>query len=149
MDILRLNIDKKPQAPDESEIRLHAALLAGIAAIGASLVARFAFGAPLVPELLAQFIFAVSPIWIVEIAVGMLGPFAKHLAFLACVVIYLAALVFAALGCLRYASKHERVLYRRASIAGFAFVSWAITLLVIIPLLGGGVAGRYLRQGTL
>lgn len=149
MDILRLNIDKNPPPPTESEVRLHVALLAGMATAAASLIARFAFGAPLIPELLAQFIFAVSPIWVVEIAIGFLGPFAKHLAFLACVVVYLAALTLAALAYLRYASAQESTLVRRASVAGFAFIIWAVTLLVIIPVLGGGLAGRYLRQGAL
>jgi DMSO/TMAO reductase YedYZ molybdopterin-dependent catalytic subunit len=147
MDLLRLNIEKDPPPPGESEVRLHVALLAGVAAIATSLIARFIFGAPLIPELLAQFIFAVSPIWIVEIAVGMLGPFAKHLAFLACVVIYLSALILASLAYLQSASRYESPFARRASALGFALILWAITLLIIIPLLGGGLAGRYLRQG--
>ncbi|HVG21495.1 MAG TPA: molybdopterin-dependent oxidoreductase [Blastocatellia bacterium] len=149
MDILRLNIEKDPPPPTETEVRLHVALLAGVAAVAASLAARFVFGAPLIPELLAQFIFAVSPIWVVEIAVGFLGPFAKHLAFLACVVVYLIALAFAALGHLRFASAQESALVRRAGLAAFALITWASTLLVIIPALGGGLAGRYLRQGAL
>src|SRR4051812_24238197 len=117
MEIVRLNINKNPPPPEESEIRLHVALLAGIAATGASLIARFIFDAPLIPELLAQFIFAVSPIWVVEIAVGMLGPFAKHLAFLACVVIYLIALTLATLAYLRYAARYDSTFARRAAAA--------------------------------
>jgi DMSO/TMAO reductase YedYZ molybdopterin-dependent catalytic subunit len=148
MEILRLNIVKGPPPPTENEVRFHVALLAAMAAVGASFGARFVFGAPLIPELLAQFIFAVSPIWVVEIAVGFLGPFAKHLAFLACAVIYLIALTLAALGYLRYAPKLGSALARRASAAGFAFMAWAFTLLIIIPVLGGGLAGRYLRQGA-
>jgi DMSO/TMAO reductase YedYZ molybdopterin-dependent catalytic subunit len=149
MDILRLNIEKDPPPPTETEVRLHVALLAGIAAIAASLIARFVFDAPLVPELLAQFIFAVSPIWVVEVAVGFLGPFAKHLAFLACIVLYLIALMVAVLVYLHYASKLESAFARRAAVAGFAFITWIIMLLLVIPVLGGGLAGRYLRQGAL
>ena len=149
MEILSLNIEKGTPPPTETEVRLHVALLAGIAATVASLIARFVFGAPLIPELLAQFIFAVSPIWVVEIAVGMLGPFAKHLAFLACIVVYLIALTLASLGYLRFASGQASSLARRASATGFALLMWAVTLLVIVPLLGGGLAGRYLRHGAL
>ena len=146
MEILRLNIDQTEKPPTISEVRLQVALLASMSAIAASLFARFVFGAPLVPELLAQFIFAVAPIWVVEAAVGLLGPFAKHLAFVACVVVYLIALIFAAIAYLRYAPS---IFARRIiSVAAFAIAVWAFTLFVVIPVLGGGVAGRYLRQGV-
>ncbi|MFP5261784.1 MAG: molybdopterin-dependent oxidoreductase [Blastocatellia bacterium] len=148
MDILRLNIEKDAPPPAEAEVRLHVAAMAAMAAVAASLIARFVFGAPLIPELLAQFVFAVSPIWVVEVAVGFLGPFAKHLAFLACVVAYMVALTAAAFAYLRYSWPHESVLVRLGAVAGFAFITWASTLLLIIPALGGGLAGRYLRQGV-
>ena len=74
MDILSLNIDRDEPQASPSEIRLQVAFIAAIAAVAASLVARFVFGAPLVPELLAQFFFAVAPIWMVEAAVALLGP---------------------------------------------------------------------------
>lgn len=149
MEILRLNIDQTEKPPTESEIRLQVALMAAMAAIAASLIARFVFDAPLVPELLAQFIFAVAPIWVVEAAVGMLGPFAKHLAFIACVVVYLIALIAAAMAYFRFAPAQFSTLMRRISVAAFAVALWIITLFAVIPILGGGIAGRYLRQGAL
>jgi len=149
MEILRLNIDQTEKPPTISEVRLQVALLASMSAIAASLIARFVFDAPLVPELLAQFIFAVAPIWMVEAAVGMLGPFAKHLAFVACVVVYLISLIFAAIAYFRFAPAQPSIIARRISVAAFAFALWAITLFVVIPILGGGLAGRYLRQGVL
>ena len=148
MEILRLNIDQTEKPPTMSEVRLQVALLAAMWAIAASLVARFVFDAPLVPELLAQFIFAVAPIWVVEAAVGMLGPFAKHLAFVACVAVYLIALISAAIAYLRFVPAQLPTFARRISIVVFAFALWAITLFVVIPILGGGLAGRYLRQGV-
>ena len=148
MEILRLNIDQTEKPPTVSEVRLQVALLASMSAIAASLVARFVFDAPLVPELLAQFIFAVAPIWVVEAAVGMLGPFAKHLAFVACVVVYLIALIFAAIAYFRFIPARLSTFARRISVAAFAFTLWAITLFAVIPILGGGLAGRYLRQGV-
>ncbi|MGA9767651.1 MAG: molybdopterin-dependent oxidoreductase [Blastocatellia bacterium] len=149
MEILRLDIDQTEKPPTISEVRLQVALLASMSAIAASLVARFVFDSPLIPELLAQFIFAVAPIWVVEIAVGMLGPFAKHLAFVACVVVYLLALISAAIAYLRFAPVQPSIFARRISVTAFAVCVWAITLLVVIPVLGGGLAGRYLRQGVL
>src|ERR1044071_697908 len=149
MEILRLNIDQTEKPPTVSEVRLQVALLASLSAIAASLVARFVFDAPLVPELLAQFIFAVAPIWVVEAAVGMLGPFAKHLAFIACVVVYLIALIAAAIAYFRFVPARASTFARRISVAAFAFVLWAVTLFAVIPVFGGGLAGRYLRQGVL
>ncbi|MFL6214322.1 MAG: molybdopterin-dependent oxidoreductase [Blastocatellia bacterium] len=148
MDILRLNINQDEPRASPKEIRLQVAFIAAIAAVVASLIARFVFGAPLVPELLAQFFFAVAPIWMVEAAVALLGPFAKHLAFLGCVVIYLIALTAAALAFLQIAPSTS-LLARRVSLAAFALLVYLLMLIVIIPLLGGGIGGRYLRQGAL
>ncbi|HXG68294.1 MAG TPA: hypothetical protein VNO70_24580, partial [Blastocatellia bacterium] len=148
MDVIRLDLDRtEPDAPSEGEVRFQAAALAGIAATAASLIARFVFDAPLVPELLAHFIFAVVPIWMVEIAVGVLGPFAKHLAFLGCVVLYFLALLAAALLFLRYRATLGRA--KALSSLALALILWAVTLTVVIPLLGGGLSGQYLRQGAL
>ena len=103
MDILRLNINQtEPPTASEAEVRFHVALLASLASISVSLAARFLLDAPLVPEMMAQLIFAVAPVWIVEAAVGLLGPFAKHLGFLACVVFYTIGLIAATVAFLRY-----------------------------------------------
>jgi hypothetical protein len=148
MEILRLNIDQKETpAPTEAELRFQAAALAGLAATAASLVARFAFDAPLVPELMAHLFFSIVPIWMVEIAVGMLGAFAKHLAFLGCVVVYGLALAGLAAGFLRLTTGRRPAAMRLYS-AGLALAAWAFTLVAVMPALGGGLAGRYLRQGA-
>jgi Oxidoreductase molybdopterin binding domain/Mo-co oxidoreductase dimerisation domain len=150
MDILRLDLNKTtPDLPTENEIRFQIALLAAVPAIVASFIARFLFGMPLVPELLAQFIFAVAPMWMVEIAVGMLGPFAKHLAFLGCTVIYLIALMAAAIAYLRYAPRYESVVARYVSPIAFAISVWAFTVVAFLPVVGGGILGTGLRQGAL
>src|SRR6185295_4908699 len=149
MDIIRLNINQDEPRASLKEIRLQVALIAAIAAVAASLIARFVFGAPLVPELLAQFIFAVAPIWIVEAGVALLGPFAKHLAFLGCVVAYLIGLSAAAFAFLQLAPLAATTAKRRVQSGAFVLFVYLVTLLLIIPLLGGGFAGQYLRQGLL
>jgi DMSO/TMAO reductase YedYZ molybdopterin-dependent catalytic subunit len=149
MEILRLNINRDEPQATLKEIRLQVALVAAIATVAASLIARFVFAAPLVPELLAQWFFSVAPIWMVEAAVGLLGPFAKHLAFLACVVVYLIALTAAAFGFLQVVPPPRRAIARRLAFGGFAAFVYLFTLVLIIPILGGGVAGRYLRQGAV
>lgn len=149
MDLLRLYLNTAPDLPSESEVRFQVALLGAVPAAAASFIARFAFGAPLVPELLAQFIFAVAPMWMVEIAVAMLGPFAKHLAFLGCTVIYLLALIGAGVVYLRYWPRPESLSARRASAIVFSLLVWAVTIVLLLPLIGGGVVGSGLQQGWL
>lgn len=150
MDYVRLDLNKAaPDPPSDNELRFQVGLLAAVTAVIASFLARFLFDAPLVPELLAQFIFAIAPIWMVEIAVGMLGPFAKHLAFLACSVIYLIALIAAAIYYLRYAPRRNSVRSRYLGATAFALAIWVLTLLVVVPLLGGGLLGSHLRQGSV
>lgn len=149
MEILRLNINKDEPQATLKEIRLQVALIAAIITVAASLIARFVFGAPLIPELLAQYFFSVAPIWMVEPAVALLGPFAKHLAFLACVVVYLIALTAAGFGFFQLLPSPRTTVARRAALGGFAAAVYLLTLLVIIPILGGGIAGQYLRQGPL
>jgi DMSO/TMAO reductase YedYZ molybdopterin-dependent catalytic subunit len=150
MDLLRLDLNKlKPDLPTDSELRFQVSLLASVSAVAASFAGRFVFGAPLVPELLAQFIFAVAPIWIVEIAVGMLGPFAKHLAFLGCTAIYLIALIAASIAYQRYLPARGSGIARRGAPVGFAMCVWVLTGAIVLPLLGGGLFGSHLRQGLL
>jgi hypothetical protein len=134
MEILKLNLNKAtPDRPGETEIRFQVALLAAVAALVSSFVARFVFDAPLVPELLAQLVFAVAPIWMVEIAVGMLGTFAKHLAFLGCTVLYLMALMGAAIGYLRYAPRRDSRFAKYALPITFALLIWAMTVFIFLP----------------
>jgi len=148
MEILKLNLNKAPDPPTEKEIRFQIALLAAVSLVAASFIGRFVFGAPLVPELLAEMIFAHAPIWMVEIAVGFLGEFAKHLAFLGCTVLYLIALMAVTVGFLRYRAESKSSLSNRAVPAAFAILVWGITVTVLLPLLGAGFFGNHLRQGS-
>src|SRR5688572_24830024 len=94
MEILKLDLNRsEPEVPSETEVRFQIALLASIATTVLSLAARFALDVPLLPELLAHAIFAILPISFIALVVGYFGLFAKHLAFLACVLVYLASLV--------------------------------------------------------
>lgn len=154
MEILKLDLSKTTaDAPSEGETRFQIALLSSLAGTVASLIARFVFDAPLIPELLAHSLFAILPINLIAFVVGFLGPFAKHLAFLGCVLIYAAALTAAAYLFLGYYSKAGQNPKSKTQslqwLSGFLLPLWAITLLLIIPLLDGGWFGRYLRQGAL
>ncbi len=149
MEILKLDIYKtEPDTISEREAQFQVSMLASIAATAIAFVARFVFDAPLVAEMMAQWFFAVAPIWMVEMAVGLLGPFAKHLAFLFCAVLYLIALAASAFLYLRYLAGHGSPLVKKLSLIGFALFVWIATMLAVMPLLGAGLAGRYLPQGA-
>jgi DMSO/TMAO reductase YedYZ molybdopterin-dependent catalytic subunit len=137
-----LNIDgHPPDQPTAGELRFQVALLASVATVLVGLVARYALGAPLVPEVLADFLFLVLPISLVEAGVSLLGPFAKQLGLLGCVLVYLLALTALAILSLRLAA-HRPSLIPLIS----ALVAWTATLLVL-PLVGAGWLGANLRQG--
>lgn len=149
MDILQLNLNKtEPDSATEDEVRFQLALVGAIACAGAGLLARFLFDAPLVPELMAHLLFSISPIVLVEIAVGFLGSFAKHMGFLACLVVYVALLTAAAMGFLRSVAPRFKPVNRSYLLLVFSFVVWVITVVVVFPLLGGGLFGQYLQQGA-
>ncbi|HSO74773.1 MAG TPA: molybdopterin-dependent oxidoreductase [Blastocatellia bacterium] len=148
MEILRLNLDQsEPDAPSEPELRFHIALLASLASIVVSLAARFGLEAPLIPEMMAQFVFAVAPIWIVETGVALLGPFAKHLGFLGCLAVYGLGLIAATVAFLRY-FEPDGSIAGQSRIAAFSFFLWTVSITVVVPLLGGGLLGSGLRQGA-
>jgi DMSO/TMAO reductase YedYZ molybdopterin-dependent catalytic subunit len=158
MDLLKLDLAKgEPDAPSEREVDFQVALLAALVCAVASFIARFGFDTPLIPELMAQAFFAILPINFIALVVGFLGPFAKHLAFLGFVILYAAALTAAAylfltnqsapiLG--RVLGNPHAAKGKWLRFAGFALSIWLLSLLVIIPLLGGGWFGNSLRQGA-
>ncbi|HWO02084.1 MAG TPA: molybdopterin-dependent oxidoreductase [Blastocatellia bacterium] len=149
MDILRLNIDQtEPKAASDAELRFQIALLASLASVVVSFAARFILDAPLIPEMMAQFVFAVAPIWIVEAVVGLLGPFGKHLGFLACVIVYGIGLISATLAFLRYFNPTGSIA-DQARIAAFSLALWFLSAFVVVPVLGGGLMGSRSRQGVL
>src|SRR5215471_7442177 len=138
-----LNIDGRPSdQPSARELQFQAAVLASAVTVTVSLLSRYILRAPLVPEVLSDFVFAVLPISLVEAGVSLLGAFAKQLGMLACVVAYFLALTGSAFVFLG--------LNRRVSAPGIVILvifTWAATLLVLFPLLGAGLLGANLRQG--
>lgn len=149
MDILRLDLrGTKPDAPTEGEVRFQIALLSAIATTAVSLLARFVFDAPLIPELLAQTIFAILPISLIAAIVSYFGLFAKHLAFLLCVLVYLAAFTTAAyffLGIYKPDKPGSSKVYQ---LAVYTVTLWLVATIIVIPLLGGGFLGGLIRQGV-
>jgi DMSO/TMAO reductase YedYZ molybdopterin-dependent catalytic subunit len=149
LEILSLNINRsEPERPSPEEVRLQISLLAALGATAIAVAVRFGLDAPLLPEQLAQFIFAVAPIFMVELAVGLLGPFAKHLAFLACLLLYLLFLAAAAHYALRYIEGFSKRAFTSA-VVGLSFIIWLITSFLIYPLLREGPLEQNLTQEIL
>jgi hypothetical protein len=138
-----LNLDGRPaDEPTATELRFQVAVLASTVTVIVSLLVRYTLRAPLVPEVLSDFVFAVLPISLVEAGVSLLGPFAKQLGLLGCVVIYFLGLTCLAVAFLRFSR------YGPApGVAILVIVTWAATVFVSFPLLGAGLLGSNLRQG--
>src|SRR5262245_16089591 len=97
MEILKLDLANSPrEVAGERETRFQVSLLSALGGTAASLVARFIFDAPLLPESFVQSFFTILPINLIALVVGFLGPFAKHLAFLSFVLLYAGLLTAAA-----------------------------------------------------
>ena len=138
-----LNIDgRPPHKPTARELRFQAAVLASVVTVIVSLLVRYTLRAPLVPEVLSDFVFAVLPISLVEAGVSLLGPFAKQLGMLACVVLYFLALTGTAYVFLRF-NRHRSA----SGVFILVLFTWASTLLILFPFLGAGLLGSDLRQG--
>ncbi|HYM00324.1 MAG TPA: molybdopterin-dependent oxidoreductase [Blastocatellia bacterium] len=145
MDMSILNIENKPaQTVGPEEVRLQAALVASILTLVAAFAARFLFRGILVPELAADYIFSVLPISLIEFGVSLLGPFAKQLGFIGCVVLYLAALTTAAELFLRLSKKRIALQF-----VALAAAAWGLTAFAFFPAIGAGFGGKFARGGTV
>jgi DMSO/TMAO reductase YedYZ molybdopterin-dependent catalytic subunit len=94
------------------------------------------------PELLANRMFEIFPVPVIEFAVQMLGPLAKELAFYSIAVAYFGAYVVFA-----YNWERIRPYLGSALYAGFAL--WGVHVLLIIPAAGLGVFAYKSPQGGL
>ena len=150
MEIVKLNLDNlEPAALTDAEARFQIALLASISTTAISLLLRFWLDAPLLPELLAHSIFAILPISLIAFVVGFFGLFAKHLAFLACLLVYLASLTAATFYVLRFFRMEAPTPEKVSRLVVFTLANSLVSLLILLPLLNGGLGGRYLRQGAV
>lgn len=124
-----------------------AGLVGGVALTLAMFVGRFQLGAPLLPELIAEWVFAVVPMNLFSFVVRRLGFAAKWLAFGSAVLLQVG--MGTALGVL-FGSLTRRLVLERLPLALlYATALWALTLAVFLPLLGGGFFGTRLAAPFL
>ena len=136
-ELLGLNLAGPPDEGPTPEARaLAAGLAGGVASLAVAAPLWWFLHAPFLPLRVADAIFAVVPITLVQFAVAFLGPYAKRGAFAGCVAGYLV--ILALLG----------VLYRRwrpepslASGLAFGAAVWVAACATVVPLAGGGLLG--------
>src|SRR4051812_947771 len=99
-------------------------------------------GGIFMPELLANRLFEIFPVSVIEFAVQLLGPLAKELVFYGITIIYFGAYVL-------FARQWDRIrpYLGNAFYAGFAL--WGFHVLILIPLAGQGMFALRSPQGAL
>lgn len=109
---------------------------------------RFTLGTPLIPELMAEQLFALIPLDLFSLGIRLFGLKAKYLAFWGMAGLFLV--VGSCLGSLFTWHLSRRRLEPNA-LGGLAYGSllWALFGLVGSPLLGGGLFGANLEGGLL
>jgi hypothetical protein len=94
------------------------------------------------PDLLANRMFEIFPVPVIEFAVQLLGPLAKELAFYGIAIVYFGAYVVFA-----YHWERIRPYLGNAFYAGFAL--WGVHVFLVIPAAGQGVLAYKSPQGGL
>lgn len=136
-DLLSLNLTGPPrEGPAAAERAFVAGIAAGAASLALAALLWWALATPLLPLRVADAIFAVMPIAVVETGVAFLGGYAKLLAFAACVAGYLVLLGFAGRLYARLAPSP-----RWANGLLFGAAVWLAASLTAVPLAGGGPFG--------
>lgn len=122
----------------------------GLLALGAALLltglmalTRFAWGGPLLPELMAGWLFALIPPWLFTPLFRLLGYNAKYYAFAGMVAVYIAAMT--AVGAALRVWFRDRPGVGRAAVAWIGL--WLLTAGAFVPILGGGAFGATLPAG--
>lgn len=124
------------------------AIWGGLAAasvlVGLMFLGRLSLGVPLVPELLAEIVFAWVPLPLFALTLGLLGAWAKPVAFVSLVGLYVVLLTFWGWGTLRWIeAKRPAPAWLRAW--GSAVLLWTLTVIGLFreltgPQAMGGIA---------
>ena len=99
-------------------------------------------GGLFMPELLANRMFEIFPVPVIEFAVQLLGPLAKELAFYAITVAYFGAYFL-------FAQYWDRIRPYLGNAFYAAFAIWGIHVLILIPAAGQGMFAAKSPQGAL
>jgi len=124
----------------------------GLLAVGAALfatglmaVGRFAWEGPLIPELMAEKLFAWVPPWLFTPLFRLFGYNAKYYAFAGMVAGYVGAMTALGVGLRAWCRRGPGL--GRIGVAWGAL--WLVTAGAVVPLLDGGAFGTGLPAGGL
>ena len=123
-------------------------LVGGLVMTGLMFLGRFALGTPLIPELMAERMFAVIPMDFFSLGIRLFGPMAKYLAFWGMVGLFV---VIGALLGPPFTALCRRRRLKGTWLGGLAYGTalWALFGLLGSPLLGGGLFGADIEGGPL
>lgn len=108
-------------------------LAAAVLLTGLMFLGRFTLEIPLVPELMAEIVFARIPLGIFAVTLGLLGAWAKSVAFVCLVVLYLLVLTAWGWGTLRWAG---------STWPAHPWLAWWFSALLLWALTVGGLSGQ-------
>ncbi len=133
---MRAQIDSLPENAKPSTAFHHAEFVSGFFAMLAMLavmfIGRLTIRTPFVPEQIADRLFALLPISLIEIGVQALGLYAKKLAFVGCVLLFLASGAYSAGWVLRaLGDVPERPV--QFGVFLYAVIFWYVSLSLVIP----------------
>ena len=123
-------------------------LVGALVMTGLMFLGRFALGTPLIPELMAERMFAVIPMDFFSLGIRLFGPMAKYLAFWGMVGLFV---VIGALLGPPFTALCRRRRLKGTWLGGLVYGSalWALFGLLGSPLLGGGLFGADIEGGPL
>ena len=115
---------------------------------GLMFLGRFALGTPLIPELMAERVFALIPMDLFSLGIRLFGPKAKYLAFWGMVGLFVV--IGALLGPLfTWLCLHRRLKGNWLGGLVYGTALWALFGLLGLPLIGGGLFGADIEGGLL
>ncbi|MBI3456070.1 MAG: hypothetical protein HY002_09830 [Candidatus Rokubacteria bacterium] len=110
---------------------------------------RFAWGGPYLPELMAQKLFALIPVWAFTPLFRIFGYNSKYYAFGGMIAVEVAGLTLLGTALREWMRRRQRVGWRIPVLAAAAAGAIAVMILVgLLPLLDAGIAGRALPGGA-
>lgn len=129
---MKERIESVKDSPELARAQRTAALLATLILLVLMFIGRLTIRTPIVPELMADRIFALVPISLVELGVQTVGIYAKKMAFVGCVLLFVA--VGTLVGSLAFRVMKD--LPERPVQFGiflFAVACWYVSLSVVTP----------------
>jgi hypothetical protein len=125
------------------------AFLAALLSSALEAVGRFAWNGPYLPELMAEKLFGVMPVWSFTPLFRTFGYHSKYYAFGGMIAAEIAGLTLLGMALRQWMRRRRRLRWKTAWLAAAVAGTLAVVILVgLLPLLDAGLAGRTLDGGV-